>query len=116
MAAGVPSQLASYLTLLIPSVASHIDKTYHSPPPRLRDKTPDILDSIEEEEGRGEGGRVEYWRISVVNMKEKKKETPVPGSRKGRDAPTLESTQVRAGPCQDCGQLGLGIWKGRTLL
>ena len=60
---------------------------------------------------------MEYWRISVVNMKEKKKETGTSGSgsRKGRDAPTLESTQVRAGPCQDCGQLGLGPWKGRTL-
>ena len=41
-------------------------------------------------------------------MKEKKKEV-----RRGREGPTLESTQVRAGPCQDCGQLGVGIWKGR---
>ena len=71
--------------------------------------------------GEGEGGYwllaaaagwagVEYRQIKllVVNMKEKKKEV-----RRGREGPTLESTQVRAGPCQDCGQLGVGIWKGR---
>ena len=53
---------------------------------------------------------MEYRQIKqlVVDMKEKKKEV-----RRGREAPTLESTQVRAGPCQDCGQLGVGIWKGR---
>ena len=46
-------------------------------------------------------------------MKEKKKET-VANIRKGRDGPILESTQVRAGPCQDCGQLSVGIWKGKA--
>eukprot|EP00090_Calanus_glacialis_P028438 TRINITY_DN45680_c0_g1_i1.p1 TRINITY_DN45680_c0_g1~~TRINITY_DN45680_c0_g1_i1.p1 ORF type:complete len:494 (-),score=153.56 TRINITY_DN45680_c0_g1_i1:17-1498(-) len=41
-------------------------------------------------------------------MKKDRKETP----RRPRDGPTIESSQARAGPCPECGQLAVGVWKG----